>query len=158
MLASELFEIRGIVKARRNHTLHRQVGNGEPLATVLNQAAKEYAKGNTLEQLEAETQAELEKTNQGIKRLTDFIADGILDQNEARAKIQELREKKERLTRDLQSFEEKEIIRQELLDAVEMINGDLEGVLWEMLDQKPQMLGRVMRLIFKPHSVSVKSE
>jgi hypothetical protein len=127
------------------------------LVEILEEAAREFSTNSALEKLEKETQAELEKTHQAIKRVTDSIADGVLTQQEAREKLQELREKKERLLREIQGFEEQKNIRDEILQAVQFINGNLEDCLWRIAEEKPEVLGRIMRFIFKPRSVVIES-
>jgi len=128
------------------------------LVVALEQAAVQYSNNDngTLQQLEAATRAEIEKTSQGVKRLTDSIADGLISREEAKSKLQELREKKERLMRELQGFEERESIRAEILEAVKLINSDLEGALWNMFEFDQPALARIVRMIFKPHSVVVE--
>lgn len=127
------------------------------LVEILNEAAREFSTTSTLDKLEKETQAELEKTNQAIKRVTDSIADAVLTQEEAKEKLQELRERKDRLLRDIQGFDEQKNIRDDILQAIEFINGNLAECLWRMAEEKPEVLGRIMRFIFKPRSVVVEA-
>src|SRR5581483_369918 len=110
-----------------------------------------------LQQIETETRAALEQTQQGIQRLLDLAADGVIERGELSSKLQELCEKKERLTRDLQAFNESKAIKAEILEAMEFLKGDLEQVLWDLLEKNPQILARILRLIFKPHSVVVEA-
>lgn len=126
------------------------------LTAALEEAAMAWSNDGSMEKKERETKAELEKTSQGLSRLMDSIADGLLTRDEAKDKIQELRDKKERLMRDLQKLEERTTIRTELLEAMKLINGDLEGALWYMFEHDHRSLARVVRLIFKPHSVAVE--
>lgn len=130
---------------------------GLQLTSALKQAAQEYAKNDTMKSLEAETRAQLESTNQATARLMDAIANGLVFADEAKAKIEELRDKKERLTRDLQRFNESENIRAEILEAIQYVNGDLEKVLWGLFDTNPRILARILRLIFKPHSFVIET-
>jgi hypothetical protein len=80
----------------------------------------------------------------------------VLTQEEAKEKLQELREKKDRFLRDLQGFGENKAIRDDILQAISYINGDLENALWRLAQEKPKVLGRILRLIFKPRSVAVE--
>jgi site-specific DNA recombinase len=127
------------------------------LSEALMEAAQRYSEDGTMHELENETKAQLEKTGQAIERVTRSIAEGTLSDNEARTVLQELRDKKERLTRDLKNFEESRSIKLEILEAVRYISGDLDGTLWDMLEHRPRTFARVLRLLFKPHSVSVQA-
>lgn len=42
-----------------------------------------------------------------------------------------------------------------LSQAYKYLNGDLEAALWRLLQCNPRVLARMLRLIFKPHSVVV---
>ena len=127
------------------------------LNEALETAAKEHSISGALQQLETETRAALEQTQQGIQRLLDLAADGVIEREELSSKLQELREKKERLTRDLQAFNESKAIKAEILEAMEFLKGDLEQVLWDLLEKNPQILARILRLVFEPHSVVVEA-
>jgi site-specific DNA recombinase len=127
------------------------------LVEALGRAATEYSKSGALEALEVDTRAELEKTEQGIQRLMDAIAEGLISKQEAKTKLDELREKKERLTKDIEDFENRAQIQAELLDAISYLRDDLENVLWELLKEKPNVLGRILRMIFRKHSVVVEA-
>jgi len=127
------------------------------LNEALENAAKEHSISGALQQIETETRAALEQTQQGIQRLLDLAADGVIERGELSSKLQELCEKKERLTRDLQAFNESKAIKAEILEAMEFLKGDLEQVLWDLLEKNPQILARILRLIFKPHSVVVEA-
>jgi DNA invertase Pin-like site-specific DNA recombinase len=131
--------------------------NKSQLVDMLNKAAIELSASSTIEQLEAETRAELEKTQQSIKRVTDSVADGVLLPEEAKEKLQDLRERRDRLTRDIQSFDEKKTIREDIQKAITYINGDLENALWKLAVEKPRIIARILRFIFKPQSVVVES-
>jgi DNA invertase Pin-like site-specific DNA recombinase len=132
------------------------IKNQLQLAELLDQAAKEFSTSDMLDKLEKETRAELDKTHQAIKRVTDSIANDVLTQAEAKEKLQELREKKDRLLRDVQGFEEKKTIREDILQAIGYLNGDLEKSLWKLAEEKPKVLGRILRLIFQPRSVAIE--
>lgn len=127
------------------------------LSDALELAAKQYSVDQTLHELENETRAELEKTNQAIERVARSIAEGVVNDNEAKIVVQELRDKKDRLARDLQNFEESKTIKVEILEAIKYINGDLDHTLWDMLEKHPRSFTRVLRLLFKPHSISVNA-
>jgi hypothetical protein len=133
------------------------LGDGQYLAKVLAQAAKELSKSSTVEVLESETRAELERVAKSIERLVASISDGLLERDEAQAKLEELREKRERLMRKLQGISEKEEVRTEILEALEFIRGNMEGALWKLYEENPPMVARIANLIFKPHSVVIRS-
>lgn len=70
-------------------------GDGSQLAKTLTQAAKEYSKADIVQELEAQTRAELERTEQALERLTRSIAEGgVIEQEEAKTIVQEFREKR----------------------------------------------------------------
>lgn len=133
------------------------VRDSAKLIESLTLVAKEYSKNETLQALEAETRAEMERSEQGIRRILDSIADGLVSRQEAKDKLEELREKRERLARDIQGFEEKESVRAELQEAISILHDDLDSVLWNLFKANPRTLGRILRLIFKPHSVVVQA-
>ncbi len=37
------------------------------------------------------------------------------------------------------------------------INSDIRKTLWKMLEEKPRSLARILRLLFKPHTISVEA-
>lgn len=133
------------------------LGNGQYLVKVLTEAARELSKSSTVEQLEAETRAELEKVTKNLERVVESISEGLLQKDEARNKLEELRDKKERLFRKLQGITEKDEIRSEILETLEFIQGNLDKTLWQLYENNPPMLARIARVIFKPRSVVVTS-
>src|SRR5581483_8868844 len=103
------------------------------LNEALENAAKEHSISGALQQIETETRAALEQTQQGIQRLLHLAADGVIQRGELSSKLQELCDKKERRTRDLQAFNESKASKAEILEAMEFLKGDLEQVLWDLL-------------------------
>jgi hypothetical protein len=94
------------------------------------------------------------RAQQSIKRFTDPIASGVFLADE---KLQELRDKRDRLIGDLQSFNEKKTIVDDVLKAVEYINRDLENALWLLAVEKLGIIARILRHIFKRQSSVVES-
>lgn len=133
------------------------LGDFVNLVESLQNAAKEYSTETTLKQLEVATRAELEKTKKSIERIILSIGEGLIEETEARTALTELRDKKERLTRELVGLEERFKVKQEILEAVQILERDVEKSLWEIYKRKPQVLTRLMRLMFQPRSVVVES-
>jgi hypothetical protein len=72
--------------------------------------------------------------------------------------MNELRVKLERLERKLLEIQHKDAIKQDYLEALEALQGaDIEAKFWEMLEETPAILKRVLELIFKCGSIQVKS-
>ncbi len=108
------------------------------LSEALEVAAKQYSNGEAQQQLEIATKAELQKTVAAIQRVTQSIAEDVITESEARNVLQELRDKKERLTRKLQGLNENKTIKAEILEAVKYISCDLGSALWAMLEKHPR--------------------
>lgn len=127
------------------------------LSESLALAARRYSEGETRGHVRDDAKAELEKTTQAIERITRSIAEAIVSDHEARAVVQDLRDKKEQLMRELRNLEENEDVRSEIREAIQYINSDLDGLLWAMLEHHPRRFARVLGLLFKPHSMTVES-
>lgn len=128
------------------------------LTQALNEAADQFGRTPLEDSIINEIEAEIVATQEQKKRLIDSIADGILTKTEAGEKLEEIRGKLERLQRKLVDTQRADEIRQEYLEAMTAIRGvNLETRFFEMLDQNPALLKRILELIFKYASVKVKS-
>jgi len=125
---------------------------------VIVQAAKEYDRTEVEGTLESNIKAEIVQIEAAMKRLVDAIAEGVITHKQAKDKNQELLERRRRLQRELANLARKDEIRQELREAIAVLEGDVEGILWRLLEERPQVLARILRLLFVPHSVVVQGE
>lgn len=131
------------------------------LDEALEGAANKYGK-NTIENgLEAEIKAEIAKTHEAKQRVVKAVADDIFTGDEAARQISELRQKEQRLERELIKLDEQDQIRQDYLDAIEALrHRDIEQTLWGLLYGSPKqrrILGRLLALIFEPASLEICS-
>ena len=70
-----------------------------------------------------------------------------------------MRAKEQRLQRRLTSLAEKEAIRQDYLEAIEVITDcDLEQSLFRMMEDTPTLFKRILDLIIEPQSCKVQAE
>ena len=131
----------------------------ETLATRLNlneylgDAARLLDGGPTEDELRLRLEAELHEVEQGIARLVEAIADGIIRAGQAKEKNLELLEQKERIEKRLSAASERRAIRSEMADAMALVGRKL-GDLIDGLDSTS--FKRVVRLIFVRLSISGK--
>lgn len=122
-------------------------------------AAAQYGKSVTEEALEAAIQGELASVQAGKQRLIEAISLGILTNQEAAAKLAELREQEQRLTVELSSIAEKTAIMAEWQVALDALTGkDITARLYEMAQEQPVVFRRVLGLVFEPNSLKVRTE
>jgi len=125
---------------------------------ALTQAAQEHGQTPLEDNIFNDVQAEIMATKEAQSRIIDSIADGILTKAEAKAKMDELRAKLERLERKLIDIQRKDEIRKDYLEALEALQGaDIESKFWEMLEETPTILKRVLDLFFVHGSIHVVS-
>jgi len=94
--------------------------------------------------------AEIANTELGMKRLVDAIADGAIITEQAKTKNMELLEQKERAQRRLEAIQHRQEMREEIVEALKLLNKDLEGVLNAMPDEVHSQL---VRMVFRSFSV-----
>ncbi|MBN1992860.1 MAG: recombinase family protein [Anaerolineae bacterium] len=132
------------------------------LSGALEAAANKYGKTSIESGLEAETKAEIAKTQEAKQRIVKAVADGIFTNDEAAKQIAELRQKEQRLERELIKLSEHEKIRDDYLAAIRVLEGqDIEKTLYNMLrgtQKQRRILGRLLALIFEPASLEIRSE
>lgn len=135
------------------HILTSQLG----LDQALEEAAREFGKTRTDNEVEAGIRAEIVQTQEQKARIVKAIAAGIISDGEARTELDGLREKEERLNRRLAALQQTEAIRQDYLQAVEALRGsDIEQKLWETLEYNSGILRKILRIIFEPGSIQVR--
>lgn len=133
-------------------TITKQIDIGR----ALNEAANEYGRTSLDDDIANLVEAEIVSTQEQKKRIIDSIADGLLTKGEAQAKLDELREKLDRLQRKLADITGKDEIRAEYQEAVNALKDvDLLTTLSEMWQANPVIFKRILGMIFK--SVTVKS-
>ncbi|NJN96556.1 MAG: recombinase family protein [Anaerolineales bacterium] len=121
--------------------------------------AAQYGKSITEEAIEAAIQGELASVQAGKERLVEAISLGILTNQEAAAKLAELREQEQRLTVELSSIAEKAVIMAEWQTAIEVLKGqNIADRLGKMAETKPIAFRRLLSFVFEPNSVKVKTE
>lgn len=121
--------------------------------------AAQYGKSITEEAIEAAIQGELASVQAGKERLVEAISLGILTNQEAAAKLAELREQEQRLTVELSSVAEKAVIMAEWQTAIEMLKGqNIADRLGKMAETKPIAFRRLLSFVFEPNTVKVKTE
>lgn len=132
------------------------------LDAALEGAANKYGKTGIEKGLEAEIKAEIAQTKEAKQRVIKAVADGIFTNEEAGPQISELRQKEQRLERELVKLNQKEQIRSDFLEAIKILKGkDVEVSLWQALQgsqKKRRVLGRLMAVIFEPASLAICSE
>ncbi|RME40331.1 MAG: recombinase family protein [Caldilineae bacterium] len=125
---------------------------------ALDDAARRYGKSITEEAYEAAVQGELASVRAGKARLVDAISTGVLTQEEAAAKLGELREQERRLIAELSSISEKARVREEWEKAVESLKGcDITASLHRLAESNPVAFRRLLGLVFKPNSLRVRT-
>lgn len=131
------------------------------LDEALEGAANKYGKNNIENGIEAEIKAEIAKTHEAKQRVVKAIADGILTNDEAAKQITEQRQKEQRLERELIKLDEQDQIRQDYLDAIDVLrHRDIEQTLWLLLNgsrKDRRILNRLLSLIFEPGSLEICS-
>ena len=132
------------------------IERGLNLKTAMREAAREMTY-KTDEILEQAWRAELTEVERQTQNLVSAIAKGIIADDQAKATSQELAERKAKLERDLAKVQEKAEIQRELLEAIQVIDGDVEKVLWMFLEKQPRTLNQIMRLIFRRNSVIIEA-
>jgi hypothetical protein len=129
------------------------------LESVLEGAVNRYGKTGPEEGIEAEVKAEIVRTTNAKQRVVKAIAGGIVTDEEASTQLAELRRKSERLQRELVKLKRKDEIRADFLTAIESLRSqDIEATLWALLEKRRKVLGRIMRLLFKPSSIVIRCE
>lgn len=132
------------------------------LDNALEEAANKYGKTGVEHGLEDEIKAGILKTQEAKQRVVKAVSDGIFTNEEAAKQIAELRQKEQRLERELVKLNESEHIRQEYIDAIKTLkNQDIEKTLWGLVNGNPKqrrILGRILSMIFEPASLGIKSE
>jgi DNA invertase Pin-like site-specific DNA recombinase len=129
------------------------------LGDALNEAAALHGKTNIEATLEQEIRAKLAGVKTKIKNLVDAIADGTLSKDDARDKMTELKDSQGRLERELLTIHEKEGIQAEYLAAMSILQStDVEHRLWQFLENYPNVIQRLARMIIKPESVVIVTE
>jgi hypothetical protein len=102
--------------------------------------------------------AELLKTTEAKKRVVKSIAGGILTDSEAKETLDELRDKEQRLTRNIATLSRKAEVKQDYLRVAEQLKGqDIGQVLQEVMDNNPVTFRQILSLIFEPNSLVVTS-
>jgi DNA invertase Pin-like site-specific DNA recombinase len=132
------------------------IERGLNLKAAMQEAAQDMSQ-SVDEVMEQAWRAELAEIERQTRNLVSAIAKGVIAEDQARETNQELSEKKARLERNLTKIQEKAEIQQELLDCVQLIEGDVEKVLWLLLEEQPRTLNQIMCLIFKRRSIVVES-
>jgi DNA invertase Pin-like site-specific DNA recombinase len=123
---------------------------------ALNNAAEAYGKTVSEEALEAAISGDLQVTAHEKTRIIDAIAGGILTPDEARRKLDELRESETRLKIELAGISEKATIREDFLNAIEVLKStDIKGRLTCISEEQPAIFRRLLGLIFKPNTLRV---
>lgn len=129
------------------------------ISRALSQAAEKYGKTNVEADIEQSIKAKKHETQEAKKRVVKAIATGVLTEQEAAETLTELREKEQRLDRQLLTFRQKEAIREDYQKAVEILKGsDIEEKLWEILENNPIILKRLLSLIIKPCGIMIRTE
>ena len=95
----------------------------------------------------------------GKQRIIESISLGIITNDEAAAKLEELREQEQRLTLELASIAEKTAILDEWQKAVAVLKGhDITATLSKLTNDKPIVFRRLLSLVFEPSSLRVRTE
>lgn len=136
-------------------TINRQVD----LIEALDQAAAKYGRTATEGETEKKLRADLLTVTEKKNRVIASIAAGVIGQDEARQTLEHLRDEEQAATRQLATISKKATIRQEYLQAIESLKqDDLESTLWYAIEHKPSIFRRILKLIFKPNSIVVRTE
>ncbi len=133
--------------------------NHVSLTETLNNAVQQYGKTISEEVLEVAANGQLMAVKQEKERLIDAISKGILTHQEARHKLDALREEEQNLTVELASITEKAAIKEDYLKAIEALSKvDIKSELTTIAKEQPIIFRRLLGLIFEPNSLHVRSE
>ena len=132
------------------------IERGLNLRAAMRQAAQEMSH-KTGQVLEQTWRAELAEAERQIQNLAGAIAKGVISDGMARTTSRELAERKSKLERDLIKVKEKAQVQRELLDAIQVIEGDVEHALWLLLENQPKTLDRTPRPIFQQKSIVIEA-
>ena len=128
--------------------LERKLG----VRALLEDAAREMRREQTGDLLQP-LQAEVLEAERTIRKVQEGFETDLYTGEEARARILEARERKERAERQMTNLEGAEGVRQELADALRLLERPLADFLDEM---QPQHLARLCRAVFE--RVSIRAE
>lgn len=129
------------------------------LNDALMEAAEAFGKSGVEVTLEEQNRAELVNVSEAKRRVIGSIASGLISDSEAKATLDDLREKENRLNREIQAMAHKESIRADYLAAVESLkNCDIEGELLTMVTDDPTIFKKLLATIFKPASIKIESQ
>lgn len=128
------------------------IERGLNLKTAMREAAQEmtYKAEETMEQT---WRAELAEVERQTRNLASAVAKDIITDEQARETSQELSKRKAKLERDLAKVKEKAEVQRELLEAVQLIEGNVEQALWSLLENQPRTLNQILKLVFKKKSI-----
>ncbi len=133
------------------------IENSDLMTRLLNDAANEYGKTISEEAHEAAIDGELKVIKESRQRLIDAIAAGILTMEDAAQKMDELRTREQHLTVERASISEKTAIKDEILNAIQLINGaPLKEKLITIARKKPLIYRRLLGLVFEPNSLEIE--
>lgn len=125
---------------------------------MLQDAVDKYGYTVTEDELRRQLQGELLSTKEQKQRLVDSISEGILTQDDAKEKMQEVREKIARIERRLDNLGGKAKAREDYIRAMEMLKDcDIEQTLWEMMEKDTAIFRQILGLIFEPSSIRVET-
>lgn len=126
---------------------------------MINDAANEYGKTISEEALEAAIDGEIKVIKEQRQRLVEAIAAGVLTPDDAAKKMNSLRESEQRLIVERVNISEKAAIRDEFLDAMEILkDADIKENLMEIAEKKPLAFRRLLGMFFEPNSLRVEQD
>ncbi len=126
---------------------------------TLEDTATQLSKSVTEEAIEAAIQGEFASVKAGKERLIEAISLGILSNQEAAAKLTELREQEQRLTVELSGIAEKVEKMGQWQDLLNSLDGkDITQTLTKMAEIRPIVFRRLLALVFEPNSLRVRTE
>lgn len=121
-------------------------------ATQINKSVIEQAH-------EARISGELASIKAGKDRIIEAISLGITTNQEAAAKLAELREQEQGLMVELSSIAEKTKKMEQWQDLLKSLEGkDITQTLTRMAEMKPINFRRLLSIVFKPNSLRVRTE
>jgi DNA invertase Pin-like site-specific DNA recombinase len=125
---------------------------------ALDSAAAQYGKTVTEEAIEASISGEIASVQAGKERLIEAISLGILTNQEAAAKLAELRAQEARLIAELSGIAEKVEIMAEWQKALDALKKqDITGRLYELAELNPASFRQLLSLVFEPNSLRVRT-
>jgi len=113
------------------------------LRRYLDQAAEEEARQSEGEIAQG-VMVELQHTEEKLQRLVQAVAEGVFSPSEARNVKLDLLEKKERLEARLSKLQKRAGVRNELLDAITYVEGNLPTLLAELDGPRFRSLARLV--------------